>query len=306
MSRSMRTLSTILDYLLWPLLVIAALIPTSIGINAGQGKLAFNLTYFSFAAVLFILERVRPHEREWLKNDGQMVPDLAHTVFTKSFVQLVIMMLAYYGLVSTVGGDQGKGFWPNHWPMWGQVVLALVIAEFGLYWAHRVAHTWMPLWHFHAVHHSVKKLWFFNTGRFHIIDTLKSMIFSGPLLWLAGTPNDVVQYFGAITAYIGFLTHCNIQMKFGWLNYVFNTPELHRWHHSTDLREGDKNYGENLMLWDLIFRSFYNDPTRHRPDIIGIKSAMPKTFLSQLAMPFRWHKYQDRYKAGEVDKGTLM
>jgi len=33
---------------------------------------------------------------------------------------------------------------------------------------------------------------------------------------------------------------------------------------------------------------------------------MPKTFLSQLAMPFRWHKYQDRYKAGEVDKSTLM
>ena len=78
----MRTLNTILDYALWPLLVIAALIPTSIGISAGHGKLAFNLTYFSFAAVLFILERLRPHEREWLKNDGQMVPDLAHTVFT--------------------------------------------------------------------------------------------------------------------------------------------------------------------------------------------------------------------------------
>lgn len=120
----------------------------------------------------------------------------------------------------------------------------------------------MPLWHFHAVHHSVKKLWFFNTGRFHIIDTLKSMIFSGPLLALAGTPNDVVMWFGAITAYIGFLTHVNIRMKFGWLNYIFNTPELHRWHHSTDLREGNKNYGENLMIWDLLFRTFYDDHTR--------------------------------------------
>lgn len=297
---------TLLDYLLWPLLLVAALIPTGIGIAAGHGKLAFNCTYFSFALVLFFLEKWRPHEREWLHSDGQELPDLAHTAFTKSFVQLTIVALGYMGLIHSVGGADGTGIWPNDWPMWAQVVLALVIAEFGLYWAHRLAHEWMPLWHFHAVHHSVRKLWFFNTGRFHIIDTLKSMIFSGPLLALSGTPNDVVQWFGAITAYIGFLTHCNIRMRFGWLNYIFNTPELHRWHHSTDLREGDKNYGENLMLWDLIFRSFYNDPSRHRPDIIGIKSAMPRTFLDQLAMPFRWHRFQDSYKAGQIDKEKLM
>ncbi len=302
----MRLLSSLLDYLLWPLLFIGALIPTGIGIASGHGKLAFNCTYFSFAAVLFLLEKWRPHEVEWLKSDGQEIPDVAHTALTKTFVQMVIVALAWMGLTGGVGGAQGTGFWPDHWPMFFQVVLALVIAEFGLYWAHRVAHEWMPLWHFHAVHHSVKKLWFFNTGRFHIIDTLKSMIFSGPLLALAGTPNDVVMWFGAITAYIGFLTHVNIRMKFGWLNYIFNTPELHRWHHSTDLREGNKNYGENLMIWDLLFRTFYDDHTRPRPDIIGIKSAMPKGFLAQIAMPFSWRSYQERYKSGEIDKGTLM
>jgi hypothetical protein len=139
-------------------------------------------------------------------------------------VQLLIVSMTWLGLASVVGGEQGTGFWPNHWPMFFQVVLGLVVAEFGLYWAHRIAHEWMPLWWFHAVHHSSKKLWFFNTGRFHIIDTLKSMIFSAPLLALAGAPKDVVLWFGAITAYIGFLTHANIQMRFGWLNYIFNTP----------------------------------------------------------------------------------
>ena len=47
-------------------------------------------------------------------------------------------------------------------------------------------------------------------------------------------------------------------MRFGWLNFVFNTPGLHRWHHSMDLREGNKNYGENLVCWDLLFGTFAN------------------------------------------------
>ncbi|MDP1590036.1 MAG: sterol desaturase family protein, partial [Prosthecobacter sp.] len=64
-------LRTLLDYLLWPLILIAALIPTGIGIANGQGPLAFNLTYFSLAALLFVLEKVYPHEQQWLHSDGQ-------------------------------------------------------------------------------------------------------------------------------------------------------------------------------------------------------------------------------------------
>lgn len=296
---------SLLDHLLWPLLLIAACIPTGIGIANGHGPLAFNITYFSLAALLFFLERWHPHEKQWLESDGQEIPDLAHTAFTKSFVQLLVVSAAQFGLASVVGGDQGTGLWPNHWPVFAQVVLGLVIAEFGLYWAHRVAHEWMPLWWFHAVHHSSKKLWFFNTGRFHIIDTLKSMIFSAPLLALAGAPKFVVEWFGAITAYIGFLTHCNIQMRFGWLNYIFNTPALHRWHHSMDLREGNKNYGENLMLWDLIFGTYYDDTNRRPPANIGIKDAMPKSFWGQIIEPFRWKKFQAAAKAGEAKQELL-
>lgn len=298
-------LSKLIDYSLWPAILIAALIPTAIGISHGHGPLAFNLTYFTLAALLYFLEKARPHEKEWMVSDGQEIPDLAHTAFTKSFVQLLVVSAAQFGLASAVGGEVGTGIWPNHWHPFFQVVLGLVVAEFGLYWAHRVAHEWMPLWYFHAVHHSSKKLWFFNTGRFHIVDTIKSMVFSAPLLALAGAPKFVVEYFGAITAYIGFLTHCNIQMRFGWLNYIFNTPALHRWHHSMDLREGNKNYGENLILWDLIFGTFYDDSNRRPPVNIGIKDGMPKSFWGQCIEPFRWKKFQSSVKAGQP-KRELM
>ena len=303
--RGSSILQTILDYSLWPLLLIGALIPTGIGIAFGHGPLAFNIVYFSLAGLLFVIEKLYPHEKKWLHSDGQEIPDLAHTAFTKAFVQLLIISLTWLGLATVVGGESGSGFWPNEWPMFFQVTLALVVAEFGLYWAHRVAHEWMPLWWFHAVHHSSKKLWFFNTGRFHIVDTLKSVIFSAPLLALAGTPKDVVLWFGAITAYIGFLTHCNIRMKFGVLSYIFNTPALHRWHHSMDLREGNKNYGENLIIWDLIFRTYYDDTKRRPPAEIGIKDAMPKGFWAQLVEPFRWKKFQAAAKSGKATKELL-
>ena len=67
-----------------------------------------------------------------------------------------------------------------------------------------------------------------------------------------------------------------------------------------DLREGNKNYGENLVLWDLIFGTFFNDAARHPPAEIGIREAMPANFLGQLAVPFRWSRHQRNAAAGRA------
>ena len=139
---------------------------------------------------------------------------------------------------------------------------------------------------FHAVHHSVERLWFFNTGRFHFVDTAFSILLSQPLLLLSGAPGDVVVWVSVTTAFVGILTHCNVDMRTGPIDFVFNTPALHRWHHSRNPDEGNSNYGENLMLWDLIFGSFYR-PARRPPANIGIDEPMPRHFLGQLWYPFQ-------------------
>jgi len=180
-----------------------------------------------------------------------------------------------------------------------QVLLGLIIAEFGLYWAHRMAHEWKPLWPYHSIHHSVTRLWVVNTGRFHFIDSLISIVLGSGLLLIAGAPLEVIQWVSAVTAFIGILTHCNVDMKFGPISYVFNTPELHRWHHSKDLKEGDKNYCENIMIWDHVFRSFYNADYRP-PSDIGIKEYMPMRFREQLVLPFRWKRVQAEYNAKKL------
>jgi ornithine lipid hydroxylase len=281
--------------LAWPLIFSACVAAVAWGMSIGRGPQVFTITYACLALTLFLLERVMPHERAWLGNDGQMLPDLLHTLLSKLFAYYLVVAGGSLGLFEALTVSQP--IWPQHWPLWAQVSLGLVVAEFGFYWAHRFSHEWKWLWPFHAVHHSVRRLWFFNTGRFHMVDTLRSMIFGLPLLFIAGAPEAIFTWVSAITAIIGLLTHCNIDMRTRGMHWVFNTPSLHRWHHSRDLREGNSNYGENLMLWDLIFGTYFDD-TRRPPVDIGIAEFMPRSYLGQVFGPFRWRSLQAQAQAG--------
>jgi len=283
----------VVSMIVWPGLLASALFATGLGMTTDSPVMMFNLVYISFALIVGLLERLMPHERAWLQDDKQTFANLAHTLLNKGLVQILVVVTATVGIAGTVQPPAGStdGLWPGSWPMFAQVVLGLVIAEFGLYWAHRLAHDIPLIWRFHAVHHSVTRLWFVNTGRFHFVDSFFSIILSQPILFLMGAPVEIFLWVSAFTAFVGILTHCNIETRTGLLNYVFNTPGLHRWHHSKDLREGNKNYGENLMLWDLLFGTYF-DADRRPPVDIGIHGPMPAGFVAQLAHPFRKEKAQ--------------
>lgn len=274
-----------ISYLLWPLLLGGAIAANYLGMRSELAVLWFNVSYLTLAGALFALERLMPHERQWLEDDGQLGADLGHTVLTKSAVQVLIVAQAAMGLAEAVE-PTGAAWWPRDWPLAMQVLLGLAIAESGFYWAHRLGHEWPLLWRFHAVHHSVKRLWIVNTGRFHFVNTLISVAFGLGIGLAVGVPKDIIVWASAITAYVGLLTHCNIEMRCGALNYVFNTPNLHRWHHSMVRAEGDRNYGENLMFLDQLFGTYVNFD-RRPPVEIGIREAMPARFAQQIVHPFR-------------------
>jgi len=261
---------------------------TYYGFVLDKPVLFFNLAYLLLAISLLILEYFMPHEKEWLKDDGQTWANIAHTLVSKGSVQTLVIFSSAIGLATLVTpvSEPGHGIWPRELPLWIQVAMGVTLAEFGLYWAHRIAHEWLPLWQFHAIHHSVTKLWIINTGRFHFIDSIVSIMLGMLILLTFGAPMEVLIWLSAITAFIGMLTHCNVDMRFGPISWVFNTPGLHRWHHSRKIDEGNRNYGENLMIRDQIFGTYIN-PSRRPPVNIGINEYMPPSFLGQLAHPFK-------------------
>ncbi len=276
----------IISYLTWPGLMVICLAITAYGVSNDMMMRFFNLAYLFLIVSLYFLERAMPHERKWLAADGQSFANIAHTLTSKGTVQILLIFGGVIGLAGMFeSGALDYGLWPGSWPMVAQIALGVVASEFALYWAHRLAHEIPFLWRFHAVHHSVLKLWFVNTGRFHFIDSLISVVLGMVPLILLGAPMEIIQWQAAITAFIGMLTHCNVEMRFGPLSWVFNTPGLHRWHHSRKLEEGNRNYCENVMIWDQVFGTYIN-PKRRPPDNIGIGDFMPEKFSHQLLWPF--------------------
>lgn len=286
---SPRPAQYLLSLVLWPVLFFGGLFCAGLAFRSANPILWFNVGYLGIIALIALFERLIPFTPDWLSPDGETFNDLAHTMLTKGVVQIAAMIGASFPMVIAMitlpAVSTGYSFWPLGWPMPMQVALGLVIAEFGLYWAHRIAHEHLTLWRFHALHHSVTRLWVINTGRFHIVDSLFKVALGQAPLYLLGAPLEVFLWVGAVTAFIGLLTHCNIEMRTGILDYVFSTPRLHRWHHSKDLREGNKNYGENLVIWDLVFSTYYN-PDRPCSTDIGITGRVSDTFIKQLVQPF--------------------
>ncbi len=280
-------LKNLLAYFLWPWWLFSSIALTSIGFSLEQPLLYFNLAYALLIAQVALAERYLTFSPLWQQPDGQNLANIAHTLSSKGVLQALTFILLLLGFSEASWQNLPNfGLWPVHWPLALQVILALLVGEFALYWAHRLAHEWPPLWRFHAIHHSVGRLWWLNTGRFHFMDSLVSIVSVAALLWLLGAPLFLLQWLAAITAFIGILTHCNVALKTAWFSYVFNTPNLHRYHHSPEVTEGNVNYGENIMLWDHLFGTFSWPKTPPRLDI-GIAETMPSHFWQQLLWPWR-------------------
>jgi len=253
------------------------------------------------ALVVLAAERLWPHLPSWQRPHADVLVDLAHvaSVSLASFgtAWLVPPLLAPAAAALAPLGT--ASLWPSEWPLLAQLPLALLVGEALQYWSHRLGHEWEPLWRLHATHHSAPRLYFLNAARFHpldiVIDTTAGLV---PLV-LLGCPPRVIALFALFTSVFGYLQHCNVRVALGPLNYVFSMAELHRWHHAKDLREANTNYGSNLIVWDLVFGTFFWPRDREPPEEIGLPglSAFPQSYWGQLASPWRWRGIQAASRA---------
>ena len=252
-----------------------------------------------FYSLIACLERVRPYRRDWWRSHDDLGTDTLHLLVTgpasAAFFDAAVRGAAASG-GALLASRLGSPLWPAHAPMIVQLFLAVLVAEFGHYAFHRLSHEHPLLWRLHATHHSAQRLYWLNATRFHPLDLVALITCqSTPLLLLGIDPQAYVSYTLFASVY-GQLQHCNVVAPTGRvLDWVFSTPGIHRWHHSTDLREGNHNYGAILSLWDHVFDSYFRPRDRDFEGVVGIAAmpAFPTHYLGQLLSPVRWQEIAD-------------
>ncbi|MFK7894346.1 MAG: sterol desaturase family protein [Myxococcota bacterium] len=265
---------------------------------AGENEtIAITLPLLSAYILVASLERLLYHERTWLHSNGDLKVDIGHAlisgILTLGLLDIPVR-LAAIAAGAWLAGQIGFSIWPSDWSFWAQLPLALVVGEFFMYWIHRLTHEIPFLWRFHAVHHSAPRLYFLNAARFHPVDiTLSNFAPMIPLIIL-GADAQLIALFGLVSAVHGLFQHANLVLRLGPLNWIFSMAELHRWHHSPVLEESNTNYGQNLIVWDVVFGTRFLPKDREAPREIGLNglSQFPMDYIGQLMSPFRWQEIE--------------
>lgn len=250
-----------------------------------------------FAAIIIIalLERLFPYRKDWNKSHNDVGNDTIHLFLTQILIGRImepIWIFILAGITAYLATNYGGSLWPNDANLFLQLALALLITEFGRYWVHRWAHEVPWLWRLHAIHHSPKRLYFLNAARFHPIEKVIFLIPETVPFIIMGTGPACLLMYAIFNSIHGLFQHSNIHVKMGWLNYIFSMTELHRWHHSKKISESNTNYGNNLIVWDIIFGTFFLPKRREVGEIGLLNQDYPEGYIGQVVAPFQ----------GDIDK----
>lgn len=249
-------------------------------------------TYIAITTAAFVITLVElkfPHRQEWLASRSDITNDISFMVLVQIIWPKLLSFFVALTLLQTIHANNlaFSTYWPHSWPIAAQAMLMLLMADFFRYWLHRAIHEWLPvLWRLHAVHHSPKKLYWINVGRFHPLEKALQYFFDALPFIIVGVSAEVLALYFVFYGINGFFQHCNIELRLGYLNYVISGPELHRWHHSRKVQESNSNYGNNLIVWDIIFGTYFLPEDRLVGDLGLLNSNYPLGFLAQMKTPF--------------------
>ena len=280
-------------------LIAVTLYPLTIAASIGLGHallFTWQLPLFSIMlplgiafVVIGVMERLQPFRPQWNVAQNDVPTDAIYIGLNVALREVVnvVFKLGLIALAATLGlSSQGLGLWPVHWHPVLQLIPALLIFDFFEYWYHRASHRHRFLWRFHAIHHSPKRLYFFNAARFHFVDWIVLSIIEVAILFAMGADPKVIALAVVFIQVHGLFQHANIDLKLGLLNYVVSGPELHRWHHSKIIQESDTNLGNNVIVWDIVFGTWFL-PKDKTVGVLGLMNPdYPTSFRGQLAAAF--------------------
>ena len=257
--------------------------------NVAQTGLLLSLTLFVLLAMLEALfprkARTMPRLQRWRTNIIIIVID---SIAVRLMGPIVAIGAASYAALNSWGLFN----WID-WPLWLEVLLALILLDLAIYAQHVITHKIPLLWALHKVHHADRDIDVTTAVRFHPVEIILSMLFKCGLVLLLGPSLWAVFVFGLALNLCAMFNHTNVLLPVGFdriLRLFLVTPDMHRVHHSTLPQETDKNFGFSIALWDRIFGTYKDQPDAgHDGVIIGLEPYQtdgPTGLWWSLKLPF--------------------
>jgi sterol desaturase/sphingolipid hydroxylase (fatty acid hydroxylase superfamily) len=250
-----------------------------------------GITVAALAVVLITLEAFFPLRHEWRMTRRSFWRDLRFIVVGSTTLAVVNGGWGFL-TVELAAGSTGP---LTGLPTGVQAMIALLFFELAHYLEHRASHeSWGPvgraLWRMHAPHHVPDRVYVLMHAVFHPTNlAYVRALFTLLPLWALGLTAEATFAFSLLNALHALISHANLDVRAGWLNYVFVGPELHRFHHSAEVSEA-QNYGAVLSIWDLAFGTFVYKPGEF-PERLGMSDteSWPASddFWGLLTTPFR-------------------
>jgi sterol desaturase/sphingolipid hydroxylase (fatty acid hydroxylase superfamily) len=259
----------IITYGLYPFLLVLGLGVCALAILL-DWDVSRTYTYMAIGrfVLLFGLEFIFPINPEWKMTWPSFFRDVKYFIaigltgfLFKYAIGLIAIKNAHFeGILTSL-------------PLVLAALVALLIYEFLQYWFHRISHEakgkfGLFLWKVHSIHHLPDKVYLLMHPVSHPVNAIVVLMISQAVFVGLGVDAQTLLLINTIISLQGLISHFNVEIKAGWLNYIFIGTELHRFHHSANVNEA-KNFGAVLAIWDIVFGTFYYQKNRI-PEELGV------------------------------------
>src|SRR5262245_55149747 len=262
-------------------------------------------TYYYFGVLIGIalLEWVAPRViagdtlgQRWTANFGVTIINwVVLRLFVPGGPLAVALLCAHHGwLFNRIGT-----------PAWVAIVVAILALDLSAYAQHRLLHRIPVLWRIHRLHHTDQEYDFSTGARFHPVETLYSTAMLSGTILVLGAPPLAVLVSQLLTIAANFIEHANVrvpQRLDALLRLVFVTPDVHRIHHSQNMREGQSNFANTFSWWDRMFRTYIAQPEAGHD---GMRFGVPG-FLERKHLSLRWMIVQPFLRDGGTDSASRV
>ena len=214
------------------------------------------------SAFCLALERTWPWRKQQKMLRPQFGQDLFWLVFNGHYAGILVAHVAafLFAWATPVTDELGSLHILAEWPLWLQFLAFFLLKDLLEWGIHNLLHRVPWLWEFHKLHHSIEELDWIGNFRFHWMEIVVYQGLTYFPIVILGVDGRVILIIAVLVTLIGHLNHSNLNISWGPLRYVLNSPRMHIWHHDYEWPENRPhgvNFGIALSVWDWLFGTAY-------------------------------------------------